>query len=45
MKIAALSLLLALAGPALADDPLLTVVGPDGTQTIRPSAGETVVIK
>lgn len=33
MKIAALSLLLALAGPALADDPLLTVVGPDRTQT------------
>lgn len=33
MKIVALSLLLPLAGPALADDPLLTVVGPDGTQT------------
>ena len=38
MKIAALSLLLALAGPALADDPLLTVVGPDGTQTYDQAA-------
>ena len=38
MKIAALSLLLALAGPALADDPLLTVVGPDGTQTYDQTA-------
>lgn len=38
MKIAALSLLLALAGPALADDPLLTVVGPDGTQTYDETA-------
>ncbi|WP_347916964.1 molybdopterin-dependent oxidoreductase [Paracoccus marcusii] len=38
MKIAALFLLLALAGPALADDPLLTVVGPDGTQTYDQAA-------
>lgn len=38
MKIAALFLLLALAGPALADDPLLTVVGPDGTQTYDETA-------
>ena len=38
MKIAALSLLLALAGPALADDPLLTVVGPDRTQTYDQAA-------
>ena len=38
MKIAALSLLLALAGPALADDPLLTVVGADGTQTYDQAA-------
>ena len=38
MKIAALSFLLALAGPALADDPLLTVVGPDGTQTYDQTA-------
>lgn len=38
MKIAALSLLLALAGPALADDPLLTVVGPDGMQTYDKAA-------
>ena len=38
MKIAALSLLLALAGPALADDPLLTVVGPDSTQTYDQTA-------
>ena len=38
MKIAALSLLLALAGPALADDPLLTVVGPDGPQTYDQAA-------
>lgn len=38
MKIAALSLLLALAGPALADDPLLTVVGLDGTQTYDQAA-------
>lgn len=38
MKIAALSLLLALAGPAMADDPLLTVVGSDGTQTYDQAA-------
>ena len=38
MKIAALFLLLALAGPALADDPLLTVEGPDGTRTYDQAA-------